>query len=133
MNEWNSQPGNAETYAQAVLALRETMALATHPNVDVSAVLYWPARISDTFLQYIMERKPQALVILAYYCAFIQQFQDFWWIRNRGEHDLRIIREVLVDAGEMAWNAWLDEPFRIIQEQNQHPMQISGMVAPFPI
>lgn len=65
-------------YRDAVDRLVETIALSAHPSFQAASLVYWPAVVSDAFLQLIYEARPRALVILAYFLALVGRQRGLW-------------------------------------------------------
>ncbi|KAH8810383.1 hypothetical protein DL96DRAFT_539268 [Flagelloscypha sp. PMI_526] len=119
VSDFQEFPEVSETYGQAIQCLRETLALSSAPDTLCSSVLYWPTMLPDTFVQYVIEGKPRALVILSYWCAFVSRFQDLWWLRRRGEADVFLIQERMTNAGHIEWFPWLEEPLSITRQNRE--------------
>ncbi len=50
------------------------------PSRKWDAVEYWPSRLSGLYLALISDRRPQALIIFAYYCILVKQISNHWFM-----------------------------------------------------
>ncbi|KAH8831978.1 hypothetical protein DL96DRAFT_1678247 [Flagelloscypha sp. PMI_526] len=106
---------DGDVYRRAIQQLRVGFALSSLSNHACSSILYWPAKISNEFIGFVLEERPRALVVMAYWCAFVTRYQDLWWVRQRGALDLQSIRQTLSASGCSEWLVWLEEPFSIAE------------------
>ncbi|KAF4450921.1 Sterol regulatory element-binding ECM22 [Fusarium albosuccineum] len=58
-------------------------------------VITWFTFVPRHFVQLSRERRPRALVILAYYSIFLKLTKTVWWLRGIGDRSLRDICEYL--------------------------------------
>ncbi|KAI1648352.1 uncharacterized protein F4817DRAFT_334731 [Daldinia loculata] len=70
------------------------------------SLISWPVIIEADFLRLISERKPEALLVLAYYAIPLHFCRDVWIIRNAGQLLVQSIRLHL----DQKWHRWLDWP-----------------------
>jgi hypothetical protein len=89
--------------------LRETWALPFSKPLphqkqnwwDYKASVYvWPGCVSSDFIDLVMRRCPEALVILAYYCALVKKVDFCWYFEGTADAMLGAIRREL---GEEWW------------------------------
>lgn len=72
------------------------------PSEILRRCLGFPGIIPKRFFDMVEERRPRALVILAYYFAYLARFKDIWWIGDAGAREVRAIAGVLrPEWGEM--------------------------------
>lgn len=71
----------------------------------------WPMLGPPEFTALLVARKPEALVILAYYAALLQHGKHLWQIGDAGVYMLRIISDFL----GLEWDYWLEYPRHSIQ------------------
>jgi hypothetical protein len=91
--------------------LRRVAALAFSPckTVDnLGAVYIWPGSVEQEFLLLLNNRKPEALVIFAYYCVLLKKINSFWYFDGVGEGILFAIRDELGPEFE----GWIEWPLR---------------------
>ncbi|KAF4970232.1 hypothetical protein FZEAL_10089 [Fusarium zealandicum] len=58
-------------------------------------IITWFTFVPRHFIQLARERRPRALVIIAYYSAFLKLVHAVWWVRGIGDRSLRDICEYL--------------------------------------
>ncbi|KAF5604918.1 sterol regulatory element-binding ECM22 [Fusarium subglutinans] len=56
-------------------------------------IITWFTFVPRNFVQLARELRPRALIILAYYAAFLKFPSDVWWIKNVGNRSLRDLCE----------------------------------------
>jgi hypothetical protein len=111
----NAEPC-AETsfiYLRAVQVLHEqfvSVRLAASPSDGNSQspivfALTWPAIVSREYLLLVEERKPHAILILAYYGVLLHRLDFFWCFRGWGKHLVRTSVSTLGDMHKelLAW------------------------------
>ena len=65
--------------------------------------------ISKRFVEFVEQRRPRALVILAHYFAFAAQYKSVWWIGDSAEREIRAIQTVL----PREWQEYMHWPLSI--------------------
>ena len=94
-------------YQDATEALKLSWNLFWSISPRVAAAFRWPGTMTDEFLQFLVEQRPRALVLLAHHCVMLELLEDqYWWIKGRGADEIRRIEGVL----EEKWKHWLDWP-----------------------
>lgn len=58
-------------------------------------VLSWPSRLSPEFGSLCQERRPRAMIILAYYLAFVKLVKGLWWVEGLAEREIKIIASMV--------------------------------------
>ena len=71
-----------------------------------TAAYTWPGRVSRAYVELLDQRKPEALVVLAHYCAFLRKAETSWFMRH---HSARLFRSIYYSLGE-GWRHWIDWP-----------------------
>jgi len=96
--------------AQALAILRRVFRLPYAPNktwLDVrGAVFIWPGAVSQVFVDLLYERRPGALVLLAYFCVLLKRIDSYWYFEGLGVGLLKRIGEELDRRGE-GWREWI--------------------------
>lgn len=92
---------------KALDQLREAYALP-HSKFDTwwnikAAVYAWAGIVSQEFVDLVILRLPEALVILAYYCALVKKLNSCWYFEGIGEAMLGTIEETLTSE----WQPWI--------------------------
>ncbi|KAF2680915.1 hypothetical protein K458DRAFT_434162 [Lentithecium fluviatile CBS 122367] len=89
----SSTAGDREALSHCRLALDELRKIAAYPfsprnTLDAMessyAPMVWPGVVSDRFINLVYERKPEALVILAHFCALLKKLNSCWYLRGVG-------------------------------------------------
>ncbi|KAI8966099.1 RTA1-domain-containing protein [Daldinia sp. FL1419] len=70
------------------------------------SIISWPIIIEADFIRLVSERRPEALLVLAYYAIPLHLCRDVWIIRNAGQLLVDSIRLHL----DPKWHRWLDWP-----------------------
>ncbi|KAI0129602.1 hypothetical protein BJ170DRAFT_281748 [Xylariales sp. AK1849] len=74
-------------------------------------VTVWPMSCSSDFTRLLIGKRPEALVVFAYYGAMLYQyFQDLWIVGDSGKHIVRMIRTFLGPA----WFPCLQWPMEVV-------------------
>lgn len=69
-------------------------------------VTAWPISISAEYTELLNERKPEALVVMAYFSILLYSRRTFWAVGDAGRYLLNAIEEYLGEG----WVAWLAVP-----------------------
>ncbi|KAK7053414.1 hypothetical protein VNI00_004040 [Paramarasmius palmivorus] len=72
-------PGTSRAYEVAADALSDCWHVCQRPNTELGGLLSWPIRISETFYQFLVAKRPRALVLLYYYCMVLTRLGHCWW------------------------------------------------------
>ena len=98
-----------QIYIHATEVLKASWDRSWLTELRLTEVLHWPVNIKERFLDFIEERRPRALVLLAHHCALMESVDKrFWWIKGRGMDEVARIDNIL----EERWKRWLDWPRR---------------------
>ena len=71
----------------------------------------WPMEISPTFLGLLSERRPVALVIIAYYAVLLKTGSGLWWVGRLPE---ALIEQVVASLGD-EWADFISWPKSVVQ------------------
>jgi hypothetical protein len=80
-------------------------------NLDV--VQDWLILMSEDYLHCLKQRRPEALVILAYYCVLLHRAAEYWFVGDLGR---RLIYLINGHLGPL-WSDWLEWPNRMVEYQ----------------
>lgn len=76
-----------------------------------SALFAWPSTLSAQYSDLLMKRRPEALIILAYYGVLLNWHRELWVVGDSGQ---RLINSITSILGPY-WRPWLEWPNSIIQ------------------
>jgi hypothetical protein len=116
-----SDPATRDTYRQAIESLQKTLNANRVSSPELSAmslVISWPVMILPEYSDRLAERRPEALVILAYYAALLHMHSTIWLFGDSGEYILRSVNAYLGHAWEH-WLRWPNEVLRIYSASPQ--------------
>ncbi|KAK9321071.1 hypothetical protein V1517DRAFT_327541 [Lipomyces orientalis] len=99
-----------DIYRLSVTRLQESWDQMNQRELCLMSIFSWLTSLEEDFVDLINDKRPRALVILAYYCALLKQFEGHWWIRGVAETEFRIIEKVLREE----WRTAVEWPKRII-------------------
>jgi Fungal specific transcription factor domain len=103
-----------EAYIPAIERLQWVFSISEIPSLDYSTVRWffaWPVTLKVSYLELLNERRPEALVILAYYGTLLHFYRESWVISDKGTRLVMAINGVL---GEY-WGDWMKWPNEMIK------------------
>jgi len=104
----STSPSDLNVCAEAYAQLRHAFALPFFKRrswLDAKVAVYvWPGLISEGFVNLLDERKPETLVLLAYYCVLLKYVNSCWFFKGIGVALLRAIEEELSEE----WRPWIE-------------------------
>ncbi|KAL8720539.1 MAG: hypothetical protein Q9225_002609 [Loekoesia sp. 1 TL-2023] len=106
-------PSSIATYNAAIDRLFWLFALAEVPSVNHNTARWaigWPVLIPDEYIMLLNQRRPEALIILAYYGVVLHFYREAWTIGDTGAS---LIRAVNAQVGSF-WERWLAWPLQVI-------------------
>lgn len=77
----------------------------------------FPPIVPDEFLDFVYERRPRALVILAYLFTLAKNIEDTWWLRGIPEREVRGINSILPPE----WKCTMVWALDLISEEKEAP------------
>ncbi|KAJ0415767.1 hypothetical protein BJY00DRAFT_326717 [Aspergillus carlsbadensis] len=100
-------PTDQSIFNQALSRLQASFASienATQP-LECGMLYLWPLSVGEEFFTFLRQRHPVALVLLAFYCAQLRVFEDYWFVGGQGRVWLGRVEDAL--AGRFAeWIVW---------------------------
>ncbi|KAM5355246.1 hypothetical protein ACJ41O_001892 [Fusarium nematophilum] len=123
LREWVTAPKSADTviYDQALASLAAVYE-ANYGSEGASSsnrlVLGWLYRLQDLYLSFLKQRRPQALLILAYFAPLLKIAGPCWFLGGWPEHILESIRGMLSE--ELL--SWLEWPTRAVLTLSDGPV-----------
>lgn len=79
-------------------------------NREWSAPFMWLAIVPKEYFVLQRQRQPLALLIFAYFGAFLQRLDKQWWTENCGKSIVRVIDDILGPY----WNEWMEWPLHVV-------------------
>lgn len=108
-------PASIKAYERAVDRLQWIFAASQAPVEQPTTIQWlmgWPAQLTDEYIGLLKERRPEALIILAYYGVLLHFYRKSWAVGDSGSTLIKAIRE---HTG-YHWEEWMAWPNRIICE-----------------
>ena len=108
-------PSSLEAYEAAIERLQWMFALADVPATTHSTIrwlLAWPLQLNDDYSKLLNERRPEALIILAYYGVILHFYRESWAVGYSG---VLMIRAINSHIGSY-WSKWMAWPLQMIGE-----------------
>jgi len=72
----------------------------------------WPIRVSKRYISLLRERRPEALVVLAYYAVLLHYARDYWAVGDSGR---ALIHAISRHLGPF-WEEWLAWPNQVLEQ-----------------
>ena len=98
-----------EAYALAIDRLNWIYATSDFPHqhyTTVRWILAWPIQLTAAYQERLDQRRPEALVILAYFAAILQVYRKCWAVGDSGYFMVRAISSALGPH----WAKWMEWP-----------------------
>ncbi|KAL2107448.1 hypothetical protein VUR80DRAFT_5189 [Thermomyces stellatus] len=83
----------------------------------------WAVRVPTGYIGLLSQKRPEAMVILAYYAVLLHRDRDCWAIGDTGAY---LIRSVTRHLGA-GWTRWLEWPNRILEECSSESSSSSAL------
>lgn len=77
---------------------------------DALAIQEWAVRVPTGYVELLNQRRPEALVVLAYYAVLLHRERAYWSIGGTGGY---LIRSITSNLGGY-WAEWLEWPNRVL-------------------
>ncbi|KAL4901097.1 hypothetical protein BDW74DRAFT_187937 [Aspergillus multicolor] len=101
-------------YKQAIESLQSCLNVIEKWNserhVGINAVTTWPILMDIQFGEFLAQRRPEALVILAHYACLLHRFRHFWLFGDSGAWIIGQVGGYL--GGE--WEGWMGWPNEVL-------------------
>ncbi|KAL5051086.1 hypothetical protein BDW71DRAFT_172251 [Aspergillus fruticulosus] len=100
-------PAERTTFLHALDRLRATFTClaSTEKPLECGMLYMWPLSVEEQFFEFLRERHPVALVLLAFYCAQLHAFEDYWFVGKQGAVWLEHV-EAALEPRFSDWLAW---------------------------
>lgn len=109
---------SAAIYQDTIKDLRWVFTIVGQPGTQVDnpqMVFAWPTIIPIEYVRLLQQRRPEALVILAYFAALLHQHRHFWCFNDGGTFLVRSISDYLGPY----WNTALAWPLDVVNGTNR--------------
>lgn len=87
---------------------------STEKAGEADLIFAWPITISPEFTELLLQKKPEALAVLAHYAVLLHWRRDLWIINDGG---IFLINSIVRHLGSY-WEPWLALPISILQEMD---------------
>ncbi|KAL8698092.1 MAG: hypothetical protein Q9201_006764 [Fulgogasparrea decipioides] len=114
IQESEMQPSSNEAYSTAIDRLFWLFAIADVPSTahDTNRwMIAWPIQLPDQYIMLLTQRRPEALIVLAYYGVVLHSYRKAWAI---GDSGASLVKAVNAQVGSY-WRRWLRWPMEIVQ------------------
>ncbi|TGJ80930.1 hypothetical protein E0Z10_g7841 [Xylaria hypoxylon] len=81
---------------------------------QTTRLLHWAVAVRPEFIKLLEERRPEALIIVAYYALLIHDTRDYWLSGDAGAFIIRSITKFLGNY----WAEWLAWPNEVLDSAN---------------
>ncbi|KAJ6015228.1 C6 finger domain protein [Penicillium herquei] len=105
------------TYSQAIDALQkvfDAVCDSSLPSNKTGSIVSWQVMIPDGYIDLLMERRPEALIILSHFATILHTYRDTWLFGNSGEFIVRSVEKYL----GLPWERWLQWPNRAVMQND---------------
>ncbi|KAI4150388.1 MAG: hypothetical protein L6R39_002281 [Caloplaca ligustica] len=106
-------PSSVTAYNAALDRLFWLFALTEVPTVARGTARWpigWPVQLPDEYIMLLNQRRPEALIILAYFGVVLHLYRESWMIGDTGAS---LIRAVNAQVGTF-WDPWMAWPLQMI-------------------
>lgn len=100
--------GDMECYLHAASILQYLFDMASRRGGQVIAVQEWMVRVRKDYAERLRQRRPEALVVVAYYGVLLHRGREYWAIGDAGGFLIRAITRHL-GTYWAEWLAWPNE------------------------
>lgn len=116
IQETDLRPVEEKAYEHAVAALQKMFDNLRNADasshIERSAVQEWPVRVSVDYVNLLAQRRPEALIILAYYAMLLHKARSYWAVAGAGRF---LIQSITAHLGPY-WAEWLDMPNKMLED-----------------
>ncbi|OTA89977.1 hypothetical protein M434DRAFT_398301 [Hypoxylon sp. CO27-5] len=106
---------------------QETFGTSATPKSEIigkfEVIIAWMYRLEDRFLDFLREKQPIALIILAHFAILFSTLEYSWFLEGWAVHISRGIADVL-DPSYQRWLQWpseqIEQSLKILRRKNPH-------------
>lgn len=113
IHESDLQPYLIKAYNRAIDRLFWLFDIADIPSTTHSTIRWiiaWPVQLPEEYIVLLQQRRPEALIILAYYGVFLHCYRTAWAV---GESGATLVHAVDAQLGSY-WRRWLRWPMQVV-------------------
>lgn len=106
-------PAFTDTYAQAIDALQQAVGAGRNGSSGrIHGALFWPVVVPSEYIDMLVQRRPEALVLLAHFAVLLHSCRDMWVFGNGGRFIIECISQYLGSE----WLEWMEWPIRCLDD-----------------
>lgn len=113
IDESQLQPPAIKAYNTAIDRLFWLFDIADIPSTlhtTIRWIIAWPVQLPEEYVVLLNQRRPEALIILAYYGVFLHSYRNAWAI---GDSGAALVKAISAQLGSY-WSHWLLWPIRMV-------------------
>jgi Fungal specific transcription factor domain len=122
LNSDNIGQLSVKAYQSTIDHLQKAFDVERISGGHTDSFIIWPVLVSADYMDLLVKRSPEALVILAYYAILLHNHRDLWFIGDAG---LYLADSITRHLG-VYWDTWLAWPNAIIHGRPQQVLQTRG-------
>jgi len=107
----------SSVYCEAIASLTKVYSSFRTDVLDgpsgTGAATSWPIQLTADYTELLDQRKPEALIVMAYFSILLYRWRSFWAVGEAGRFLLTTIEESLGHE----WSEWLVVPRRLVIAQ----------------
>ncbi|KAL3436152.1 hypothetical protein BDV09DRAFT_58870 [Aspergillus tetrazonus] len=106
-----------KTYVEVINALQRAMnaVQSSSPIEKLNRAPFWPVVVPDGFVDMLVHRRPEALVLLAHFAALLHSCRDLWIVGDGGRFMVESISQELGSE----WAEWIEWPIRSLEQSTE--------------
>lgn len=109
----SAEPKVAHICVYAIELLRKSFA-GMASGCDPSVVFLWPVRLHEDFMELLKSNRPEALIVLGFYCVLLHTQDSRWWIQGWPQNILKTVDKMVGEE----WRTWLRLPWEILNSRD---------------
>ncbi|KAL4812187.1 hypothetical protein BDW67DRAFT_178938 [Aspergillus spinulosporus] len=102
------------TYVEVIGALQLAMNVlqSRSPLEKLNRALVWPVVVPGEYIDMLVHRRPEDLVLLAHFAALLHSCRDLWIFGDGGQFMIESISQYL----GAEWEEWMEWPMRFLEQ-----------------
>jgi hypothetical protein len=102
-----------EEAVQKLLLIYQLDSPPKHDDASGALIWTWPVTVSGVFTDLLMQRRPEALIILCHYAVLLHRRREMWFVGGSGQ---ALVEGVTGFLGGY-WADWLRWPNEVLREE----------------